>query len=291
MRPILVAALWLLIPQLGYAQTFDVLEFTEEVESGRSLWSTTYDQTDFYLPDGPGPHPVLVFHQGAQVDKSYYSSFARLLAAAGVIVAIPNHRSLFGANYSEQKVLNSTWEYLLEKNDDPDSSFFRLVDRHSLFAMGHSFGGVSAYGAAQGRCVAPVCFGGPRPPEALLGVLLWGSFYSGDIANIVPMMHLQGSIDNLAEARSSFERIQNSPKILVVVDGANHYGITDVNNPDGAKADEAEPEVGQEVSIAAIAAWALRFIWPVYLFGDIEEFWLCSTGSCGDRRLTVETSF
>ena len=291
MRPNIVAVLWLLIPQWGYAQTFDVLEFTEGVEAGRSLRGTTYDETDFYLPDGPGPHPVLVFHQGARVDKSHYSSFARQVAAAGVIVAIPNHRSLFGANYSEQKVLNNTWEHLLEQNDDPDSSVFGLVDRHSLFAMGHSFGGVSAYGAAQDRCLPPVCFGGPEPPDSLLGVLLWGSFYSGDVANVVPMMHLQGSIDNLAEARRSFERIQNSPKFLVVVDGANHYGITNVNNPDGAKADEAEPTVDQAVSISAIAAWALRFIWPVYLFGDIEDFWLCGAGNCDDERVTVQTSF
>ena len=129
MRPIIVAALWLMLPQVGYAQTYDVLELTESVEAGRSLWSTTYDQTD-----------------------------------------------------------------------------------------------------------------------------------------------------------------QNSPKIFVVVDGATHYGITDVNHPDGAKADEAEPGVDQTVSISAIAVWALRFIWPVYLFGDLEDFWLCGAGNCHDDRVTVQTS-
>ena len=50
--------------------------------------------------------------QGAMVDKGFYGIFAKQLTTCGFVVAVPNHSSFSGANMTENKVFNDTWEFV-----------------------------------------------------------------------------------------------------------------------------------------------------------------------------------
>ncbi len=65
----------------------------------------------------------------------------------------------------------------------------------------------------------------------------------------MPVLHIQGELDDMEKAMSSYERLQNIPKMYAMVYGANHYGITNVNNPDGAHEDATLPQVDQDDEI------------------------------------------
>jgi len=52
----------------------------------------------------------------------------------------------------------------------------------------------------------------------------------------IPIVLVQGSIDGMAtpaEGQATFYKIKNPPKAFITIEGANHYGITDVNNHKG----------------------------------------------------------
>jgi len=63
-----------------------------------------------------------------------------------------------------------------------------------------------------------------------------------------------------AEGQETYYRIKNSPKAYITIKGANHYGITDVNYPQGAKPGQNVPLILQNDSIEKIGRWSALFL-------------------------------
>ncbi|WP_445240572.1 hypothetical protein [Microcoleus vaginatus] len=60
--------------------------------------------------------------------------------------------------------------------------------------------------------------------------------------------------------QSTFDKIQIPPKTLITVTGANHFGISDVNNPAGANPDLNTATLEPAVGIETIARWSALFL-------------------------------
>ena len=239
-----------------------VITVTQDVLVGRSLIGIKdYDPTDFYLPsDDQQKSPVLVFLQGGKVDKKHYSEFAKSLAAQGVVVGIANHDSVLGKNFTSQRVLTGVWQHLLTQSSQQGSVFFERIDRQKLFVMGHSFGGTAVSNFLENTCTLPVCIGRIERPNELLGGIFFGFHRVGkSIQAGIPVHWVQGSLDNLAEAQETFDDVVGE-KSFTVIEGANHFGITNENNPEGAVKDDVIPELSQQESIGMIAESVLGFI-------------------------------
>jgi hypothetical protein len=74
-----------------------------------------------------------------------------------------------------------------------------------------------------------------------------------------------------------------------MIDGANHYGITDVNNPPGAIPDPNEPTLKQERAAAYVARWAGFWLRAQLKNDRAANNWLYKIGGTQNGVITVRT--
>ena len=228
----------------------------DQVKTIETTITTNGDSADLYFPaaspDEIDSLPVALFLQGANVDKSNYSTFARTVASYGFAVVVPNHlRTLTPPPefpsfppqtgfFSELEQVNDVLAYVRDEDVSPIAD---LIEPDKLVLLGHSFGGAAGLNAIQENCSFPFCerwF--DRPPE-----LVAGAFYGTDLEQsppsedslapidngAIPIALIRGSNDGRSdptETEATYNRIQAPPKALVTVEGANHFGITNENN-------------------------------------------------------------
>jgi hypothetical protein len=265
------------------------------------------DLADVYYPTPPDLAPgayaflVAVLLQGANVDKQYYAGFAATVARYGFIVVVPNHMSttLLGSGlYAEQSEPSDVLAQLRVEHEDPASPLNGIVDTTTLVLLGHSYGGVAGLNVIRDVCMPPSCSGGFARPAELAGGAFYGTNLAvpilgtvPDIANHgLPVALIQGTLDSKArpgQAQTTYEKIQDLPKALVSVIGANHYGQCDTNNPPGAGADGAAPTLDQAIGVETIARWAAMFLRARVLGDAAAVVYLETLGDAADPNVEV----
>lgn len=268
------------------------------------------DLADIYFPQpsnsstGNSSFPVALLLQGALVDKSFYSDYASLVARYGFIVVVPNHVrtvSGFSGLFSETSQIEAVLSQIRIENLNPTSPVQGLVDTQKLGLLGHSLGAAVGLSAIANQCLAFYCEGSfSRPAELQAGAFfganlrdpITGEFVPIDNSGI-PIALLQGDRDSRAlpfRASITYENIQSPPKTLITILGANHFGITDVNNPPGAFPDPNAPTLPQDVAIETIARWSGLFL-RASLLNDKDAFnYIYSTGDALDPNVrTIST--
>jgi hypothetical protein len=68
---------------------------------------------------------------------------------------------------------------------------------------------------------------------------------------------IQGSLDGVAAPPKTAPTygVLESPRAAIEIEGANHYGICDENNPAGARPDPNVPTLSQKEAADATAKW------------------------------------
>jgi hypothetical protein len=154
-------------------------------------------------------------------------------------------------------------------------------------------------------CLTFLCDGSFSRPEELVA----GAFYGANLRTLMnefipienadlPIALLQGTLDSIAlpsNALGTYENIQDSPKSLIAVEEANHYGITNINNPTNPadspipppREDENSPNIEQSVAIETIARWSALFL-RAHVQKDRGAFnYIYQTGDTQDDNVTV----
>ena len=258
------------------------------------------DPTDIYIPINPESDfgsvaetevavelPIALMLPGALVDPDQYSEFASQVAKYGFVVVVPSHvRSLpefgFEGELAEAAQITSVLNYMAAAQTDPDSPLAGRLMPDKLALLGHSHGGAVGLMAIGDICMFPFCVGEFERPEAVMA----GAFYgvntfnpeTGEFGAIdnngIPVALIQGGAEGVStpdEGIATYERIADAPKVFVTVEGANHYGITNDNNPAGSQPDESAPTISSEASISAIADWTGLFL-RAHLWNDQAAF-------------------
>jgi dienelactone hydrolase len=261
---------------------------SEQACSSVNVFTTTLtngDQADVYHPTygHADDYPTIAFLQGALTDKSFYSGFARELAGEGYVVVVANHFQVLGPPgtppqlFTSELVVNAVQASMTAADADPASPLYQIVDTNNLGVSGHSFGGVAALYSVQGTCTPPFCFGPfyARPPQ-LHAAAVYGTNtvnQAGVLLDLntsaAPVALLQGSVDgNATPARAALTfGILETPKALITLDGLNHWGIADQQNPPGAQPDLSPQTRPQEWGISKTAKYA-AVMFDAYLKGD-----------------------
>lgn len=266
------------------------------------------DPADIYYPATTTRRlPVALLLQGANIDKSAYEGYARTVAAFGFVVVVPNHtRTLYGVPglwaSSDEGLAAVTWA--AAENAAAGSPLAGRIDAGTLVLLGHSFGGAAGLGTVQGQCAPPFCFGLPAgavKPVQLKAAAFFGTNNvppGGGAAPAVdntgvPLALVQGSADGVAApaaAQAAYEALTATPKALVTVTGANHYGITDAQNPPGALPDASVQTLDQTESIRTSARWSALFL-RASLGDGLAAAYVRQWGDGVDNAVTVQQAY
>lgn len=269
------------------------------------------DLADVYYPVARSTAarlPIVLMLQGALVDKADYSNYAQIVARYGFVVVVPNNERTVTAPdgqsttglLAEQRQVNDVLAQMKVENAAPTSPIFQIVDTQTLGLLGHSFGGYAGLAAIQNICDPVVCSGSyTRPPELKAGIFYGTNFQSqpnsGTFPTIdnqdIPVGLIAGALDgvsDLGETASTYVKVQDLPKALIVVKGANHYGIT---NEDNATRDPNRPTLEQAPATEAIARWSGLFL-RSHLLGDRDAFhYVYNTGDDLDPNVSAIGQF
>lgn len=269
-------------------------------------------------PSALDTYPVGLLLPGFNVDKYYYDLFARKVASYGFIVVVPNHRISYQgqpALFAQVQQVTEVLAFMKAENINPKSPILNHVDGEKLVLLGHSHGGFIGFDAIRNVCESPWCVGNyRRPPELLAGVFYGSDFWEdGEFLTIdnsrnyaaisnqhkgniapnypgIPLALIAGSRDSLIKAENvqfTYNNIKQPPKAYIKITGANHYGITNIDNPPGSPKERNSPTLGQAESIEAIARWSAIFL-RAYALNDAETLdYIHVPGKSQDPNITI----
>ncbi len=276
---------------------------TDEIKIPTTNSLDNFDFTDIYYPQSSNPNdsfPLVIMLQGALVDKADYSSFASQVASYGFLVAVPNHLRIISSDFTPalfttQEVINDVLAFMEEQNTNNDSLLEGKIDVDNIGLLGHSFGGSVGLAAIQGDCLPIICTTTFARPEALKAGIFYGTRVGGqDILSpvppifndIIPIGLIGGTLDgviSINKVLETYEQIQEPSKIVVSIEGANHYGITN----DDSSRDRIRPILEQEIATEIIARWSALFL-RAHVLEDRQAFnYVYNIGDIEDRNVTT----
>lgn len=280
-----------------------------EVNSYNTTLSVSGDSADIYFPIVSDSatirqFPIVLMLQGAFVDKSDYSNYASQVASYGFVVVVPN-RLRTAPNPTgqestglipEQQQIHDVLAEMVVENSDINSPVNGLVDTNTLGLLGHSLGGFVALGAVQQEiCFPAICPAGyTKPPQLKASISYAGAFGDTQTQTFFPLNNgetpvglIAGSRDGVAPlsiTRETYNQVQNSPKVLITVEGANHYSIT---NEDNVSREQNRSTLDQSIATETIARWSGLFL-RAHLLGDRNAFdYVYNTGDALDTNVSV----
>lgn len=235
--------------------------------------------TDIYFPtleDGTAVDdlPGVLLLQGALVDKSFYSDYASQVARYGFAVSVPNHvQSVpgFGEVLApDTSSVQAGLDQFISESNRSGSPLSGKVDTEQFGLLGHSLGGAVGLSAVGEVCLPGLCTAPFSRPEALSGGAFFGANLRDENDVFPPIDNegigvalIQGNQDGRAlpvNAERTFDQVQTSPSALIELNGVNHFGITTVNEPEGAVPDPSSQTVSQQTSIETAARWSGLFL-------------------------------
>jgi dienelactone hydrolase len=203
-----------------------------------------------YLPVGPGPFPVIIFHHGFQLGVELYASYGQHLATWGYLAILPQMPGVLigGPNHRELKeCLIALIDWVQQNATDPAGPLAGKADQSRLGLAGHSMGGKSSLLAATEDARPRAVFG--IDPVDAAGGPIPGS--PEDYPSVTPELMdritvplgLLGETTNAtctgfmcqacAPAEDNFQQYYQyavSPALEIEVLGANHMSFLDDPN-------------------------------------------------------------
>jgi len=308
-----IAAFAVAIGVQTYAATSNYSPQFKEADRYSTTISANNDLADIYYPklsdlrSGKYSFPIVLLLQGALVDKSFYSNYASLVARYGFVVVVPNHFRPSPVDpsspprlLSETSQIGAVLAQMAIENTKPTSPIVSVVDTQRLGLLGHSYGGAVGLSAIANQCLRELFL--CREPFTRPKELLAGAFFGANLRNRInnefvtisndniAVALIQGEIDGVAlpeRAKRTFDNIQTPPKALITVTGANHFGITNVNNPAGANPDPNPPTLNQAIGIEANARWSALFLRANMLEDRSAYDYIYSKGDALDPNVSV----
>lgn len=263
------------------------------------------DPADVYYPDPPDlrtggyAFPVVLLLQGAKVARGFYGGVAALVARYGFIVVVPDHASnnIGGPGlYAELSEIAAAGAQMKLEAASATAPVRGVVDTMRIALMGHSYGGASGLSGMANTCFPPIPLCAfARPPE-----LVAGAFYGTNLATPVlgvpaldtgglPVLLVQGDRDGKAlpaDAQRTYEQIQKRPKAILTLMGANHYGVTDVDNPAGADAEVNTQTLDHAEGVASSGRW-IGLFFAAFVQGDAAARGALRAAGSFDSHVTI----
>ena len=260
---------------------------------------------EIYYPKGTTTNlPLVVLFPGGNVNNSFYSKYAARIAADGYVVYVPNRCTIFFTQYFlkvSSAAGNEVYAFAKTQNTDSTSALFGRLNPEKIGYIGHSLGGVTALYALNGICQFPFCDTGSSYLSQVKVAVLYGAGLTNqldtskikldDAGKAIPVAFVQGSFDTAfpeKDGRSSYDNYK-SIKYFILLDGANHYSLTDVTNPYGSNLEKGTSLLTQSEGIERISAVTLIML-NGYLKSSQTDINKLTTNATGITGITVNSS-
>jgi dienelactone hydrolase len=263
------------------------------------------DPADVYYPDPPDlrtgsyAFPIVLLLQGAKVARGFYSGVAAGVAAYGFVVVVPDHTSnnIGGPGlYAESSEIAAVGAEMKIEATRATAPVRGVIDTMRMALMGHSYGGACGLSAISKLCFPPVPLCSfQRPPELVAGAF-YGTHLAAPVLGVptldngaVPVLLMQGDRDGKAlpaDALKTYDQIQQRPKAIISLIGANHYGVADVDNPVGADPDVNTPMLAHAEGVASIARWMGLFL-AAFVYEDADARRALRSAGALDPRVAI----
>ncbi|GAA6614812.1 alpha/beta hydrolase family protein [Scytonema sp. NUACC26] len=301
------------VNEIADASSFNAAPVFDNIASYTTTITGDNNLADIYYPNPTDlktsnySFPVALLLQGGLVDKSNYSNYAQQVASYEFVVVVPNSKRT-DPTYGDEALLPQTsqidtaLQQIVVENKNASSPIVGKLDTEKVGLLGHSLGSVVGLSAIGDLCLVtqtPTCPGSFSRPKQILA----GAFFGGNLRDIndvyptinndgIPVALLQGDRDGRAlpiRASLTYNKIKNPPAALINIEGANHFSITNTNNPAGAIPDPVDATLNQDVAIETIARWSGLFL-RASILNDKDAFnYVYFTGDAVDTNVTVES--
>lgn len=297
------------VNEIADASDFNPTPVFDNIASYTTTITGDNNLADIYYPNPTDlktsnySFPVALLLQGALVEKSNYSNYAQQVASLGFVVLVPNSKRTdptFGeALLPQTSQIDTALQQIVIENNNTSSPLVGKLDTEKVGLLGHSLGGFVGLSAIGNLCVTPTCLGSFSRPKQILA----GAFFGANLRDQndvyltinndgIPVALLQGDRDGRAlpiRASLTYDKIQDPPAALINIKGANHFSITNTNNPAGAIPDPIDATLNQDVAIETIARWSGLFL-RASILNDQNAFnYVYFTGDAADPNVTVES--
>ncbi|MEH1846391.1 MAG: alpha/beta hydrolase [Nostoc sp.] len=301
------------VNEIASASSFNSTPVFNNVANYTTTISGDNNLADIYYPNPTDlkksnySFPVALLLQGGLVDKSNYSNYARQVARYGFVVVVPNSKRP-DPTYGDEALLPQTTQIdtalqqIIVENENASSPIVGKLDTEKVGLLGHSLGSIVGLSAIGNLCLVtqtPTCPGSFSRPKQIVA----GAFFGGNLRDKndvyppinndgIPVALLQGDRDGRAlpfRASLTYNKIKNPPAALINIKGANHFSITNTNNPAGAIPDPINATLNQDVAIETIARWSGLFL-RASILNDKDAFnYVYFAGDAADPNVTVES--
>jgi predicted dienelactone hydrolase len=210
------------------------------------------DRAVAFAPPSRGAHPLIVFSHGYNGINTQAITLMEALASHGFVVASPEHTGNAQASPTDpydtaarNRVPDVSFviDELIARAADDDDLLYRTVDGERIGVAGHSFGGMTALGAASGWAEAPA---DPRVDAVMpISAVIQGDLQADDrpspyagftaeqLASVTVPVMLMGGTEDLAvpigNNQLACDGLTSAPAVYdVAIDGANHTHFANV---------------------------------------------------------------
>jgi fermentation-respiration switch protein FrsA (DUF1100 family) len=236
--------------------------------------------TDVYVPDGPGPFPLVVLAHGFDGHPRKFTQLVTAWAEAGYVVAIPafpltNDRAggpTYLQDYANQPAdVSFVIDEVLRLAGGDDELLGGKVDDEHIGVAGHSLGGATTYGLVFNDC----CRDDRVDAVVLMSTLRLpfdGRYELGDVPKLLlqltddPIVPYEQAVDAYDEAAA--------PKFLVSLEDGGHFEPYE-------NAPSEHDDVVRETTID---------FWDAYLLGDSDgvDRLVEAAETSGNSRISAE---
>jgi MYXO-CTERM domain-containing protein len=179
----------------------------------------------YYPTDGGGPFPVVAVVHGASRNMTYMAEMARTFASRGFVALTPSMPcTVFSCNHAANAMqVRALLEWGVAQSADSTTPIAGLVDGSRRGVVGHSWGGLAVFLAAEGH------------PEIQAVVTLDPNDDTGIAAAAAPMVtqpqaHVMAQVMGTCNATNWKDTVfpnTPSPHMRVMVTGAGHCDVED----------------------------------------------------------------